>query len=83
MTIDEPVHDRDVPAKAVVPVVFTVADDFGIQSARLLYKVASGGSEPTQEVALPLWEAPREGNGHHRGAGQAPGGPLRVEPRPA
>jgi hypothetical protein len=63
VTIEEPVHDRDVPAKAVVPIVFSVADDFGIQSARLLYKVASAGSEPTQEVALPLWEAPREGNG--------------------
>ena len=57
--IDEPAHDRDVPVKAVVPVVFSAADDFGIQSARLLYKVASAGSEPTQEVALPLWEAPR------------------------
>ncbi len=63
VTIEEPVHDRDVPVKAVVPVVFSVADDFGIQSARLLYKVASAGSEPTQEVALPLWEAPHEANG--------------------
>jgi hypothetical protein len=59
VTMDEPPHDRDVPAKAVVPVVFSIVDDFGIQSARVLYKVATGGSEPTQEVALPLWEAPR------------------------
>ncbi|MEA2632679.1 MAG: hypothetical protein QOE66_2898, partial [Chloroflexota bacterium] len=67
VTIEEPSHDRDVPAKATVPVLFTVDDDFGIQSARMLYKVASGGSEPTQEVALPLWEAP-----HDRGNGSGP-----------
>ena len=59
--IDEPANDRDVPAEAAVPVVFTVDDDFGIQSARLVYKVATGGSEPTQEVVLPLWDD--QGNG--------------------
>ncbi len=56
VVIDEPTNDRDVPAQATVPVVFSVDDDFGIQSARLIYKAASGGSEPTQEVVLPLWD---------------------------
>ena len=57
VVLDEPTSDRDVPAQAVVPVRFTVDDDYGIQSARLLYKVATGGSEPTREVALPLWDS--------------------------
>ncbi len=56
VVIDEPVNDRDVPAQAMVPIAFTVDDDFGIQSARLVYKVATGGSEPTQDVVLPLWD---------------------------
>ena len=51
-----------------MPVVFSVDDDYGIQSARLLYKVASAGSEPTQDVALPLWEAP---------GGTGPGGAVK------
>jgi hypothetical protein len=66
--IEEPAHDRDVPARALVPVVFSVNDDFGIQSARILYKVASAGSEPTQDVALPLWEAPQSETGTARPA---------------
>ena len=57
VVIDQPPNDRDVPAKAVVPVRFTVDDDYGIQSARILYKTASGGSEPSGEVALPLWDS--------------------------
>jgi hypothetical protein len=57
VVVEEPANDRDVPAKATVPVRFTVDDDFGIQSARILYKTASGGSEPTKVVALPLWDA--------------------------
>ena len=69
--IDEPANDRDVPPKAIVPVAFTVDDDFGIQSARLVYKVATGGSEPTQEVVLPLWDDQGERPG--RQARQAPG----------
>jgi len=56
VVIDEPANDRDVPALATVPVAFTVDDDFGIQSARLVYKAASGNSEPAQEVVLPLWD---------------------------
>lgn len=57
VVIDQPPNDRDVPAKAVVPVRFTVDDDYGIQSARILYRTASGGSEPTNVVVLPLWDA--------------------------
>ena len=57
VVIDEPPNDRDVPATAVIPVKFTVDDDFGIHSARLSYKAATGGSEPTRDVILPLWEA--------------------------
>src|SRR6185437_3607717 len=60
VVIDDPTNDRDVPAAATVPVIFTVDDDFGIHSARLIYKVATGGSEPTQDVVLPLWD-PSEG----------------------
>ncbi|SIO67299.1 protein of unknown function [Singulisphaera sp. GP187] len=57
VVIDQPPNDRDVPAKAVVPVRFTVDDDYGIQTARILYQTASGGSEPTSVVVLPLWDA--------------------------
>jgi hypothetical protein len=60
--IEEPTNDRDVPTQATVPVVFTVDDDYGIQSARLVYKAASGGSEPVREVVLPLWDDPGDGN---------------------
>ncbi|HMB03066.1 MAG TPA: DUF4175 family protein, partial [Isosphaeraceae bacterium] len=52
VVIDEPANDRDVPARATVPILFTIDDDFGIQSARLIYKVAAGGSEPNADVAL-------------------------------
>lgn len=57
VVIDEPANDRDVPAKAVVPITFTVDDDFGIQSARIVYKIATGDSEPVQEFVLPLFTA--------------------------
>ncbi len=57
VVIDDPSNDRDVPPQAKVPVTFTVDDDFGIQSASLLYKAAAGGSEATQVVALPLWDS--------------------------
>ena len=67
VVLDEPTSDRDVPAQAVVPVRFTVDDDYGIQSARLLYKVATGGSEPTREVAVPLWDS----------QGNPPGAPVK------
>jgi hypothetical protein len=61
VVIDEPANDRDVPAQATIPIVFSVDDDFGIQSARLIYKIAAGGSEPTEDVALPLWESGNAG----------------------
>ena len=67
VVIDEPKTDRDVPADAVVPVRVTVDDDFGLQSARLIYRVATGESEPHDEVAIPLWTAPLKGRD-----GQAP-----------
>lgn len=57
VVIDEPPNDRDVPAKALVPITFTVDDDFGIQSARIVYKIATGDSEPVQEFVLPLFTA--------------------------
>ena len=43
VVIEEPPNDRDVPAEATVPVEFVVDDDYGIQSARILYQAASGG----------------------------------------
>lgn len=58
VTIVEPRADRDVPADAHVPIQIEVDDDFGIHSARLLYTIASGGSEPHEAVAIPLWSAP-------------------------
>ncbi|HEV3168422.1 MAG TPA: DUF4175 family protein, partial [Isosphaeraceae bacterium] len=57
VVIDEPDSDRDVPPEARVPVQITIDDDYGLQSARLLHRVASAGSEPTSEVSEPLWEA--------------------------
>ena len=57
VVIDDPSNDRDVPAQAMVPVTFTVDDDYGIHSASLLYKTATGGSEPSPVVALPLWDS--------------------------
>ena len=57
VVIDEPSNDRNVPATAKIPIKFSVDDDFGIQSGRLLYKIATGGSEPTEEVVLPLWDS--------------------------
>ena len=57
VVIDEPSNDRNVPASAKIPIKFSVDDDYGIQSGRLLYKIATGGSEPTGEVVLPLWDA--------------------------
>lgn len=69
VVIDDPDNDRDVPAQAKVPVAFTVDDDFGIQSASLLYQVAVGGSEPTQVVVLPLWDSkgqPQERSVRHQ-----------------
>jgi len=58
VAIDDPTHDRDVPAEATIPLAITVDDDFGIQLVRLIYKVASGGSEPAREGIIPLWAPP-------------------------
>jgi hypothetical protein len=35
----------------------TADDDFGVQSVRLIYRVASGSPEPTQLQARPLWKS--------------------------
>ncbi len=68
VVIDDPANDRDVPVQATIPVTFTVDDDFGIQTARLLYQVARGDSEPSQDVVLPLFDGQdrREGLVKHR-----------------
>src|SRR5262249_2623914 len=57
VVLDAPKTDRDVPAEATVPVRILVDDDFGIHSARLIYKIATGESEPHEEVVLPLMVA--------------------------
>src|SRR5262249_55560649 len=59
VVIDEPKTDRDVPAEATVPVKILIDDDFGIHSARLNYKIATGESEPREAVDIPL-VAPEE-----------------------
>ena len=61
VVIDEPKSDRDVPADATVPVHVTADDDFGLHSARLVYRIATGDSEPHEEVAIPLWTAHEPG----------------------
>jgi hypothetical protein len=60
VVIAEPKTDRDVPSDAVIPVRIELDDDFGLHSARLMYKVATGESEPHDAVAIPLWSAPGE-----------------------
>ena len=60
VVIAEPRTDHDVPADAMVPVRVELDDDFGLHSARLLYKVSAGDSEPHDAVAIPLWSAPGE-----------------------
>ena len=66
VAIDEPTNDRDVTPNATVPVRITADDDLGLGPVRLVYKVASGGSEPTAPpVVVPLAPAP------------APGAPIR------
>ncbi|MGO9470050.1 MAG: DUF4175 domain-containing protein [Isosphaeraceae bacterium] len=64
VVIDEPKHDRDIPPDATIPLHLTLDDDFGLHSARLIYRVATGESEPHEQVAIPLWaarEQPLEG----------------------
>ena len=57
VVIEEPKTDRDVPADATVPVRIVLDDDFGLHSARLIYRVATGESEPHDEAVIPLWTA--------------------------
>jgi hypothetical protein len=61
VVIDEPKSDRDVPAEATVPVRVTLDDDFGLHSSRLIYRLATGDSEPHAETVIPLWSAPQKG----------------------
>jgi hypothetical protein len=63
VSFEDPTNDRDVPSKAVVPLQIAVDDDYGIHSVRMVYKIARGGSEPSKEVILPLFDgtAKREG----------------------
>ena len=53
--IDEPKTDRR-PADATIP-VGRPRRRFGLHSARLIYRVATGESEPHEDVAIPLWVA--------------------------
>ncbi len=57
VVIDEPKTDRDVPAEATVPVRVVIDDDFGIHSGRMLYKIATGDSEPREGDPIPLFAA--------------------------
>jgi hypothetical protein len=61
VVIDEPKTDRDIPADATVPLHVTLDDDFGLHSSRLIYRVATGESEPHEQVAIPLWAAKDQG----------------------
>ena len=63
VVIAEPKTDRDVPADALIPVRVELDDDFGLHSARLMYKIATGDSEPHEAVAIPLWSAPGDETG--------------------
>ncbi len=57
VVIEEPKTDRDVPADATIPVRIVLDDDFGLHSARLIYRIATGESEPHDEAVIPLWTA--------------------------
>jgi hypothetical protein len=61
VVIEEPKTDRDVPADATIPVKVVLDDDFGLHSSRLIYRLATGDSEPHAEVAIPLWTDPNQG----------------------
>jgi hypothetical protein len=63
VVIDEPKSDRDVPSEATIPIRVTLDDDFGLQSGQMIYRLATGDSEPQQAVAIPLWTAPDSGPG--------------------
>ena len=38
VVIEEPKTDRDIPAEATIPIRVTLDDDFGLHSARLIYR---------------------------------------------
>lgn len=81
VVIDEPANDRDVPAEATVPIAFTVDDDFGIQTARLVYRIGRGTSEPAGEVVVPLWNSAGERTIKRRQVKYAWNlAPLKLEP---
>jgi hypothetical protein len=63
VVIDEPKGDRDVPAEATIPIRVMLDDDFGLQSGKMIYRLATGDSEPHEGVAIPLWTAPESGPG--------------------
>ena len=58
VVIEEPKTDRDIPADATVPVRIVLDDDFGLHSSRLIYRVATGESEPHDEVVNPALGRP-------------------------
>ncbi len=61
VVIDEPKSDRDVPAEATIPIRVMLDDDFGLQSGKMVYQLATGDSEPQAAVVIPLWSAPEPG----------------------
>ncbi len=64
VVIDEPKSDRDVPAEAVIPLNRVMLDDdFGLQSGQMIYRIATGDSEPQDAVTIPLWTVPEPGPG--------------------
>ena len=66
VVIDEPKTDRDVPADATIPVRLVLDDDYGLHSSRLIYRLATGDSEPHAEVAIPLWTVDSQGHDGRR-----------------
>ncbi len=68
VVIDEPKSDRDVPAEATIPVRVMLDDDFGLQSGKMVYQLATGDSEPQAAVVIPLWTAPEPGHGPEVGS---------------
>ncbi|MFO0891050.1 MAG: DUF4175 family protein [Isosphaeraceae bacterium] len=58
VVITDPKTDRDVPQDATVPVGVELDDDYGLHSARLIYRTSTGESEPQPAVVIPLWTPP-------------------------
>jgi hypothetical protein len=57
VVIEEPTNDKDVTPNADVPLEISADDDFGLGNVRLVYKSSVNGSEPVNEVIVPLWAA--------------------------